>query len=686
MADVLKDGCSTPQEGPGEPLAIECLPTVMEEIHAEVAEAFYSAPRGGVETGGVLYGVREKSRLLILAARPLGCEHAAGPSFVLSDHDRARLEDLLAAPRRDRNLAGMSVVGWYHSHTRSELDLTTQDLEIHDRYFPEPWQVALVLRPAAMRPTRLCFYHRLADGGLHSSAHYRESAPGRPVEMPRAPLPLPRTPAGLASAGGAGAAPAPAAAPATAPLVEPPGFLAVATPRRPKWRRWALVAVAVCAVAASAGYLTRDRWRGLSPAEPPPGLHLQVTDRQGQLEIRWDGTLALLREATGGSLELVDGSTRRFILLDPKLLRSGSVNYARQSDTVRIHLTVEKPDGSKVEELTSFLGQAPPGSPAAAAEQQAAEQAAAAERLRLENERQAALKRERDRELERKLEAKRRDEENKRLAAQKKTPPPAPPPAAAARPATQTAKAEPAPIKPEPAARAPAPPTPKVEPAAARPATQTVKAEPPPSQPAPPATKPVTQTAQAEPPPTKPEPATQTAKAQSPPIQPPPPASKPVTQTVKAEPPAAPKVEPAPAKPEALAAKPVPAAKPPAATPVPVSLAGEWSLSRSVASGSPFRPDVVTLSLTEDGGWVRGTLSGRYRAPRSSGAKPEVSFSFGGPVRSGNMKFPWAAADGSKGEIEFIRVPNNSESLEVVWYAADRKYVFNDVVVRTKKR
>jgi hypothetical protein len=33
-----------------------------------------------------------------------------------------------------------------------------------------------------------------------------------------------------------------------------------------------------------------------------------------------------------------------------------------------------------------------------------------------------------------------------------------------------------------------------------------------------------------------------------------------------------------------------------------------------------------------------------------------------------------------------LRRPNNSESFEVVRYAANRKFVFDDAVVRTKKR
>jgi hypothetical protein len=126
------------------------------------------------------------------------------------------------------------------------------------------------------------------------------------------------------------------------------------------------------------------------------------------------------------------------------------------------------------------------------------------------------------------------------------------------------------------------------------------------------------------------------------------------------------------------------AAKPPAAGLAP--LTGEWTLARSFPSGSPFRPDWVTVSLFEDGNWLRGAFAGRYRTAKASGLKPEVSFVFGGPLRGGTVKLPWSAPDGVKGEIELIRLPNNSEALEVVWYLADRKFVFDDVVVRVKQK
>lgn len=115
------------------------------------------------------------------------------------------------------------------------------------------------------------------------------------------------------------------------------------------------------------------------------------------------------------------------------------------------------------------------------------------------------------------------------------------------------------------------------------------------------------------------------------------------------------------------------------------SLSGRWTFGPTSPSGSPFPPESVALSLSEIGGLLQGTLAGRYRTPRSSGLQPDVRFSFQGPARAGNMRFPWATSDGTKGSVELIRLPNRSDSIEVVWYSQDRKFIFDDVLVRVTK-
>jgi proteasome lid subunit RPN8/RPN11 len=162
------------------PFRIEVSARVLDEIRVAVVDAFFSLPRGGAEIGGVLLGKFAGSRLTITDYAALRCEHAHGPSFTLSAADEGRLAELLSVHALFGG--GLRPVGWYHSHTRSEIFLSEADLAVQKRFFPEPWQVALVLKPHTFQPMRIGFFFREADGGIHATASYREQ------EL--APLPL----------------------------------------------------------------------------------------------------------------------------------------------------------------------------------------------------------------------------------------------------------------------------------------------------------------------------------------------------------------------------------------------------------------------------------------------------------------------------------------------------------------
>ena len=118
------------------PVTIEYSRRALDDIRLAVVDAFFSLPRGGAEIGGVLLGKHLDGRLVISGHASLECEHATGPSFTLSPRDHNRLVALLAAAQR--NPEGMQPVGWYHSHTRSEIFLSDADRDVHDLYFPEP--------------------------------------------------------------------------------------------------------------------------------------------------------------------------------------------------------------------------------------------------------------------------------------------------------------------------------------------------------------------------------------------------------------------------------------------------------------------------------------------------------------------------------------------------------------------
>ncbi|HEX8984291.1 MAG TPA: hypothetical protein VF767_02630 [Bryobacteraceae bacterium] len=341
---------------------IEYALAVMEEICARAVEGLYRFRHGGVEVGGVLFGEAEGEVVRILAFRPLECEHAFGPRFVLSDRDRANLKNLLHAGQSDAELHGLTAVGWYHSHTRSGIELSPRDLEIYDSYFPLRWQVALVMCPENYHAGRAGFFVRGRDNVVHAGASHGEFAV-RPNRQPNFTPEEPEQEPGGEAPGGESA---PAQEPATpaksspwildekatdaAPAVESPlpGF---ALPRPRPFRKWAAM-LTVMLLAGAVVFGAARYWQASAPPEP---LALWVADMGGQLLIEWDQKARPIRTAESATLEIQDGKEHTEIQIDGARLRDGSVDYVRRSDIVDVRLRV-RAAGREVEEFIRFVG------------------------------------------------------------------------------------------------------------------------------------------------------------------------------------------------------------------------------------------------------------------------------------------------------------------------------------------
>ncbi len=203
---------------PKSSLRIEYPAAALEDMCADAVEALSRFRHGGVEIGGVLFGTHRDGTVRIVDYRPLACEYAFGPRFTLSEKDRANLRELIFAPYRDPELRGLRVVGWYHSHTRSDLVLSPRDLELYERFFSEPWQIAVVVRPEPHELSVAGFFVRDGDPRPVFETEFRarrhrervaavaprpapEPAAPRPVEpvaapaVPATPEPLPPPPA-----------------------------------------------------------------------------------------------------------------------------------------------------------------------------------------------------------------------------------------------------------------------------------------------------------------------------------------------------------------------------------------------------------------------------------------------------------------------------------------------------------
>jgi hypothetical protein len=463
------------------PFVIEYDITAMDDIRLAVTDAFFSLPRGGAEIGGVLLGEYADGRLSITGYLPLECEHAYGPGFTLSPNDHARLAALIASAPKN----GADVVGWYHSHTRSEIMLTDHNLEVYNRYFPHAFQVALVMKPSSFQPARCGFFFRERGGRIRADASYnefelqaqavtpapssdrqerrvrhapepeatahRQSEPEPHVRrhvltldavlknVPHTP-PLPPTPSfgAVESAAAPALAPEPPA-PVKTPL-PPPEPSAPTQPQESKVSGlyWLALTILVLILA----YQTREYWLGsnrppapapaasVAPApapivRPASALALAVSDAAGQLQIRWDGAATFVQSAAKGSLEIDDGEHKAIVPLNADRLRAGSFTYARESQSVDVRLSVEDPSGRRLHEAASFFGKLPER-PAAVSDPGAAKErdlvAQEAARLRAA----LAAQTERANRLEKSLEETRRqmkkDQQRRRLENQLRDP------------------------------------------------------------------------------------------------------------------------------------------------------------------------------------------------------------------------------------------------------------------------
>jgi JAB1/Mov34/MPN/PAD-1 ubiquitin protease len=362
---------------PESPVDIEYSMVVIDEIRQAVAEGFQRLSRGGIEVGGVLYGTVAGRRLRIMAMREIACEHARGPTFHLSDNDHALLTAQLERERDDPRLSGMVPVGWYLSHTRSEITLQQSDLDTYHAFFPEPFQVTMVIRPGRAQSMRAGFFVRESDGTLKTDHSYHDFAfPDRLAGMfERASrernLPPERRGRALAE-------PHLDAQPLTDELsAQEPGDFRQAVPAAPEFsaypsdaypsaaqrggRRkvpWLAIAIVIVGVIlASVGL------RYFGPKLNAAPIALVVNEHDGQLQIQWNHASRSIATAASAWIEIADGTdahAKRTIDLSPKDLAAGSFVYARKTGDVQVRMVVVTASDGQIEEGSRFLGNPPP--------------------------------------------------------------------------------------------------------------------------------------------------------------------------------------------------------------------------------------------------------------------------------------------------------------------------------------
>ena len=145
----------------------------MEEIRAFSCNELLQLSHGGNEVGGVLFGTRRDDLIRILTWRPMACDHAHGPSLLLSYNDRMNLAVQLELARQNPDLKDLRPVGWFVAHARGSVSLSPSDLEIYNGFCPEGWQVTLVICPKGGGQAQAGFFVREAEDKIMSEASYQ---------------------------------------------------------------------------------------------------------------------------------------------------------------------------------------------------------------------------------------------------------------------------------------------------------------------------------------------------------------------------------------------------------------------------------------------------------------------------------------------------------------------------------
>ena len=138
-------------------------------------ESFRAITARGSEVGGLLLGRSEAGptvKTIVENYELFHCDYTRGPLYLLSDEEKARLEDAI---RRKKAIAGQAgaVVGFFRSNTRKDLALDDEDLEIFREYFSRPEQAFLLVKPFAAKAS-LAGLFIWEDGKVRNEGSYIE--------------------------------------------------------------------------------------------------------------------------------------------------------------------------------------------------------------------------------------------------------------------------------------------------------------------------------------------------------------------------------------------------------------------------------------------------------------------------------------------------------------------------------
>lgn len=362
----LRDQTDTPEyylwEVPDKAIAIRLHYQVMDRMLLEVMRGFGLVPKRGVEVGGLLLGsieAGEKLSVKIDDFDPVPCEHSRGPSYQLSEADQRLFEAKLES-RRTQNGGSSRVVGFYRSHTREGLTLAAEDLALLQARFPNPSDVALLIKPSATRVSIAGFFFR-EDGQFQEQSYLEFPFRRRELGGPAAALQDSREPGppstsqdnGSAAEGDLRAQILEDAA--TPPLEEIKPIREarkVESAKRPRsiWIPLSFIFLLLGTLLGFQAAMTLRSRTAPPQAQAAYALALRADRTGDSLHVQWDRQALAVRDARHGLLLITDGDFKKTVELDGGQLQNGSVIYRHISDTVVFRLEIYPGDHNTVVE------------------------------------------------------------------------------------------------------------------------------------------------------------------------------------------------------------------------------------------------------------------------------------------------------------------------------------------------
>ena len=131
-------------------LTVLLKPETVDRLQTAALAEIDPRAHSGDEVGGVLLGWTEsdngRTRIVVEEFEQVYCEHRKGPSYSLSREDNVLFEAALDWGRTRR---GCRPVGYWRSHLRRGMFLSSDDLALIHRHFPDPESVFLLIKPLA---------------------------------------------------------------------------------------------------------------------------------------------------------------------------------------------------------------------------------------------------------------------------------------------------------------------------------------------------------------------------------------------------------------------------------------------------------------------------------------------------------------------------------------------------------